>query len=251
MLFIATPMYGGMCTAPYHRSTMALQRELTLAGIDVTWSTPTNESLITRARNNLVSEFLQTQHDYLFFIDADIEFSVKDVHLLWEMDKDVAVGAYRMKQDGAPLTVWKEGILYNIENETHPMKVDYAGTGFMMIKRAVIEKMIGIYKGTEYFEYIYTEEERAQIVAALHQVEKGDMTDLEYEQVIEDIRSRSDMERHKKYALFDTTIQKYYDGQHVYMSEDYTFCKRWRDIEGEIWCHPQIKLTHWGSKGYG
>lgn len=250
-IFFATPMYGGKCDAAFHRSAMMVCRTLTQYNIDFTWSTPWNESLITRARNNLVSEFLQTDFRSMMFIDADIEFTPEDINLLWNLDKDISVGAYRMKQEGAPLTVWMDGVLYNIENDTEPMKVDYAGTGFMMIRRDVIEKMIEEYPETAYFEYIYTEEEKKEMMSAQLEVDRGNMTEEEYIELVKNIRSNSDMERHLKYALFDTMIDNYYDGQNVYLSEDYTFCKRWRQIGGEIWCDPKIKLKHWGQKAYG
>jgi len=42
-------------------------------------------------------------------------------------------------------------------------------------------------------------------------------------------------------ALFDTEMR---DG--LFWSEDYTFCRRWRDIGGEIWVDPEIWLEHVG-----
>ena len=202
-IFFASPMYGAKCFGQFHKSAMETAIELTKAGLPFTWSTPWNESLIPGARNNIVAEFLKTDFQTLFFIDGDIQFSVEDVSKLWNMDKDVSCGAYKMKVDGSLLTVWKDGQLKEIEKSRDPMKVDYAGTGFMLIKRSVIEDMIIQYPETNYEE-------------------KGE-----------------------KYAIFDTMI----DGD-VYLSEDYTFCKRWRDMDGEIWCDPTIKLTHWGLKGF-
>jgi len=202
-IFFATPMYGAKCFGQFHKSAMETAIELTKAGLPFTWSTPWNESLIPRARNNIVAEFLKTDFQALFFIDADIEFSVEDVSKLWNMDKPVSCGAYRNKVDTSKLEVWKDGKLKNIENSKDQMKVDFAGTGFILIRRKVIEDMILAYPEEEYEE-------------------KG-----------------------TKYALFDTMID---DG--TYLSEDYTFCKRYRDMDGEIWCDPTIKLTHWGLKGF-
>ena len=33
----------------------------------------------------------------------------------------------------------------------------------------------------------------------------------------------------------------------IYLSEDYAFCRRWRDLGGEIWLDAQGSLTHSGS----
>lgn len=240
MIFIATPCYGGMCTVHYHRSTMALQQELVRAGIEVVWSTPWNESLITRARNNQVAEFLKTDMTHLLFIDADIEFSVSDVNHLWNLDKDVSVGAYKMKQDGASLTVWKDGKLRRLEG-SDPIKIDYAGTGFMLIKREVIERLIEAHPELAYEEKIYSEKERALMAELRYQADEDFISEEQYEKAIAEMGEVSQI----KYAIFDTLID-----DRTYLSEDYTFCKRWRDLGGEIWCDPKIKLTHWGSKGY-
>ena len=75
-LMIATPMYGGMCTGMYVMgllNTMAIMRELK---VEVRWAHMTNESLITRARNELARAFLASDCDYLMFIDADIGFDL-------------------------------------------------------------------------------------------------------------------------------------------------------------------------------
>lgn len=205
MIFFATPMYGGQCTAGFHRSAMALANELTRQNINYSWSTPYNESLITRARNNIVHEFLQTDHEALMFIDADIEFTPEDVNKLWNLETDVACGAYPMKRKDEKPGVWKNGEIIDLSTlGPDPVSVDYAGTGFFLISRKAIEKMVEVYKGTEY------EEEGI------------------------------------KYALFDTSIK---DG--TYLSEDYTFCERWRNLGGEIILEPSIRLKHWGIKIFG
>ena len=46
-----------------------------------------------------------------------------------------------------------------------------------------------------------------------------------------------------KYALFDTCIDPH---TKEYLSEDYYFCKLWRDFGGEIWADLSISLSHSG-----
>ena len=45
------------------------------------------------------------------------------------------------------------------------------------------------------------------------------------------------------YALFDTMIDPI---DRRYLSEDYTFCRRWQDIGGDIFLDPSISLNHYG-----
>lgn len=141
-LLICTPMYGGVCTAGYFRSCIDLETVLTTLKIQHDWLTTANESLITRGRNTSASTFLKGEWSRLFFIDADIEFKAEDVSALWNMDADVAVGCYPRKELKAQYAAWHRGKIlkaHDMDKIQNPFPVDYAGTGFMMIKRRVFE----------------------------------------------------------------------------------------------------------------
>ena len=73
-IMIATPMYGGMCTGGYALSLLGAWKTLTQLQCETYIATLTNESLITRGRNDLARMFLERDADYLMFIDADITF---------------------------------------------------------------------------------------------------------------------------------------------------------------------------------
>ena len=62
-LFVATPMYGGNAHGMYVKSCLDLQSICSQYGIEVRFSFIFNESLITRARNYLVDEFLRAEGD--------------------------------------------------------------------------------------------------------------------------------------------------------------------------------------------
>jgi len=78
-LFVATPMYGGMCSGPYCRSVSDLRGLCAEAGIPMQTYFLYNESLITRARNMCCDEFLRSDCTHLMFWDADIGAEPKDV----------------------------------------------------------------------------------------------------------------------------------------------------------------------------
>lgn len=141
-ILFCTPCYGGMVTAPHFRSCVNAKEELTKAGIAHDWLIGWNESLITRARNEMTATFLKTSYSHLCFLDADIEFAPEDVAKLWNLQADVAVGLYQMKKVDAPLSAWRNGKMVKIEDcPKEPFEVDYAGTGFMMISRRVFQKL--------------------------------------------------------------------------------------------------------------
>ena len=96
-LFVATPMYGGQCVGLYMKACLDLQAICVRYGMEVRFSFLFNESLITRARNYLVDEFLRSGFTHLLFIDSDILFNPEDVLALLGLDKDVIGGPYPKK----------------------------------------------------------------------------------------------------------------------------------------------------------
>lgn len=142
-ILFSTPCYGGMVTAQHFVSCMALRSELTRMGLDHDWNIGWNESLITRARNEMTAQFLKTDFQFMFWLDADIEFELEDVAKLWNIQADIAVGVYAMKKaDKQWFAAWKDGSLVkDLDQFKEPIEVDYAGTGFMLIKREVIEAL--------------------------------------------------------------------------------------------------------------
>jgi len=237
-LFIATPCYGGMLNEAYFRSVIRTLTFFNKHDIPLAFGTIANESLVTRARNVLLAYFLQSNYSRLLFIDADIEFQVTDVLKLIAHDKDVVVGAYPKK--GVNWQRIKEGIRADADKEFDDKQIaalgsDYAinfkfvnreakqiaiergliklhdaGTGFMCIKRTAIDKMIAAYPELKYNNDLNT---------------SAELNDYFY-------------------ALFDTMLDP---KDKRYLSEDYTFCRRWQDIGGDIWLDPSISLNHYGT----
>lgn len=127
--------------------TFALQQ----AGLEHDWNLGHNESLIHRARNAMTRAFLEGEpkHSHMMWLDADIVFTPGDVAAIWNMcegplNADIAVGVYAMKKrDEQWLAAWVNGALVKDLDQygSEPIEVDFAGTGFMMIKRHVIEDL--------------------------------------------------------------------------------------------------------------
>lgn len=142
-ILFATPCYGGMVTAQHFSSCMTLKEELTRQGIAHDWLIGWNESLITRARNEMTAKFLASDFTHMMWLDADIEYVPEDVCKLDNLQVDIAVGVYAMKKrDKQWFAAWKDGALVkNLDQFKAPIEVDYAGTGFMLIARNVIETL--------------------------------------------------------------------------------------------------------------
>lgn len=152
-ILFCTPCYGGMVHEAHFRSCLNLKESLIQGGLEHDWLTGRNESLVTRARNEMTASFLSTSHSHMMWLDADIEFEPEHVAKLWSMDADIGVGIYCMKKKNEQwFAAWQGGKLVKDLDQfgKEPIEVDYAGTGFMMIRRAVIEKLVetsGTYEG--------------------------------------------------------------------------------------------------------
>jgi len=163
-LFVATPMYGGMNHGLYMKACLDLQGLCMQYGVNVKFSFLFNESLITRARNYLVDEYLhRSDCTHMLFIDSDIHFNPQDVIALLAMDKEVSGGPYpkkAIKWKSVKTAVTKHpdidpGMLEKVTGDyvfnpvkgtaqfsvTEPLEVMEIGTGFMMMKRQVFIKL--------------------------------------------------------------------------------------------------------------
>ena len=247
-IFVATPMYGGMCTGMYTKSSCDLATIASQYGMDVRFFYLFNESLITRARNYLVDEFLRSPYTHLMFIDSDIHFNPNDVLTLAALDKDIIGAPYPKKciawekvrnavdagladEDPSQLEEYTGDFVFNPAGGTseikitEPVEVLEIGTGFMLVAREVFEKFRDAYPQFNY---------------------KPD-------------HNRSENFDGSRYihAFFDTVIDSDAfagdgsSGSDRYLSEDYMFCQWARDLGIKVWMCPWMRLKHMGTYIFG
>lgn len=241
-IFIGTPMYGGQCSGMFTKSTNDLSMLCAKHQIPLKYYFLFNESLVQRARNYIVDEFMRSDCTHLMFIDSDIGFNPRDVLALLAMniqDKenkmDVVTGPYPKKT-----IAWEKvskaselGLAsdnpFKLENYTsdfvfnpvkgmtsfrlgEPVEVQEAGTGFMLISRESLEKYRDAYPELSY---------------------KPDHIRTNQFDGTRDIT-----------AFFDCIIDP---ESKRYLSEDYFFCKKSREIGLKVWMCPWMQLNHVGS----
>jgi hypothetical protein len=205
-LHIGIPCYGGMVSEPTMTSFLRFVLIAQQVGLNWSLDTMVNESLIPRGRNNLMAKMMTNQSaTHFMFIDADIRFQPESILQMIAYDKEVIGGLYPKKS--LPINyvinlkpqVTVQGDIYT---------VDTMGTGFLLFKRQVYEKLIKAHPETKYVDDIGLGKQ--------------------YEPMM--------------YAIFDTEI----DHRGHYLSEDWTFCRRWQALGGEIWAHSKTLLNHIG-----
>jgi hypothetical protein len=234
-IVVATPCFGGTVSQNYMTSVIRLMNHARSAAFDVTLSMLGYDALISRARSILVGAFLDDPAaTHLLFVDADVSFEPEQVERLLRADKDFAGALYPLKsidwdlipqrcvEHGESLRQAALSYVGTFSPEAE-RKQDgdfatgtYVGGGFQLIRRRALERMIAAYPETRFNQ--------------VHSLPKSGT------------RQEAAASPHL-YALFDCIIDP---DTGAYLSEDYSFCRRWRQIGGEIWIDTASRLTHSG-----
>ena len=248
-IFVATPMYGGQCHGMYTKSTADLAKMSQAYEIDIKFFYLFNESLITRARNYCVDEFMRSDYTHLMFIDSDIGFDPNDVITLAALSdqdepddskrRDILCGPYPKKTiawekikravdkgfaDETPgnLEKFVGDYVFNPNTSSTELRLDEpvsvleGGTGFMMITKQAFQKFNDAYPDYSYLpDHVRTKHF------------DGTREIMMYFQ-----------------ALIDPESKRY-------LSEDYMFCQWMQKIGVETYMCPWMKLLHTGSYTFG
>ena len=204
---ICMPCYGGQLTESTFMSFIKWSNTARQLGIEWTMETMTNESLITRARNTLTAKFLTNPDStHLMFIDADIGWEPWHLLVLLDRDVDVIGGLYPMKS--MPIKWCVNGFEGAEEGPNGLQEVTKTGTGFLLIKKHVFDKLKS-HPAVKPFK--------------------------------NDIGLPAELDPHMK-TYFDTAVR-----ENRYYSEDWMFCENWRDIGGKVWVDKRVLLKHTGT----
>ena len=232
-LFVATPMYGGLCTGMYTSGIMQLVGACGQNGMKMYFSFMMNESLITRARNSMAFDFLKSDATHMMFIDADISFNPNDVVRMVQADKDIICGIYPKKEinwvevteavkrgvppdqlqnhTGAFVVNLAHGEDSKTGNINEPIEIANGGTGFMLIKREVFEKLAE--KVPSYTNDMYHAVDTVRKVKIIKE-------------------------------FFATSID---EESNRLLSEDYHFCKIAREAGFKVYAAPWASFGHTGT----
>lgn len=249
VVYILTPCYGSVCYVNYVYSLMMTLEVFRQYKITANVEFCKSDSLVTRARNNLVAKAMNDPNmTHILFIDNDISWEPFDILKLLLHDKNIVGGIYPLKNyhwnkllenngESVKNMIEKKNksqlsdfindenmiqynlLNYNINYKSNEIKIEknltevkHIPTGFMLLKRSVIEKMQEAYPSTKYTDDVHflTEEENKYC-----------------------------------YALFDCGVEDKH-----YFSEDWMFCHRWSKMGGKLWIDISINLTHTGIEDY-
>ena len=219
-VFIPLICYNHTCNTEWMMSILKLVNSASQTGLGMSFYPIFFESLVSRARNAAVAHFLEDEENtHLLFIDSDIIFEPEDVHRLIQADKDVIAGMYPKKYivwDRLKKNPDAERVDFPIGGEIKVTDDDYVEsnylpTGFLMVKREAILKLIAEHPELKY---------------------RNDIDGYGFD-------------NNNFYNLFNAGIRN-----GIYESEDWGFCSLWKESGGQVLIHPDINLKHVGWHEY-
>lgn len=223
-VFLATPCYGQQVTMQYANSLVSLVEDFRARGVSLRRHLSSGDALITRARNNLVNQFLRTGCSHLLFIDSDMEFRPEVVARLLDAGKDIVGAVYPLKRFyieqlpvDRPATVadLMGYVVHELPGGGLRVQGGFAevaavGGGMMLIRRDVIERLV---------------EHNPQLRYRIKPDLLGAAAPVGY-------------------ALFDTMIDP---DTLESLPEDYAFCRRARMAGFRVWADVESQVNHVGT----
>lgn len=211
-LFIALPAYDFKVSLKLAVSLARFTQQAVHHGVAVQIGSICGCSVVSRARNLLAQDLLESECDYLLFIDSDINFEAEDIFRLmaWADDprKGIVAAVPRVRgenkvyiadldyDDNGELTMNGRGLI----------RARRVATAFMLVRREVFVTMAAAHPEWAYYD------------------------------------KRSDR---NLTAMFDFEVT-----EEGYMGEDFLFCDRTRALGFEVWIDPSITLGHMGVQEY-
>ncbi len=215
MVYIAIPN-GGSIKSDVASSLLRETNVLLANGIGSQIDLGVRDSLITRSRDRIVANFMESQATHLLMWDSDIiptepGFVLKLLHA----NLPLVAGTAPFKNDTGHVVVvldeaFKDKVgRFNMPTVNGCVEVKCAGTGIMMIRRDVIGRMMRAHLDKMYV---------CHVPGVIRRVE---------------------------WALFQDAVRDM-----DRLSEDWEFCLRWRDLGEHVYIHPELVFEHIGERAY-
>lgn len=210
-VLFATPAFDSSVRLEFLESLIKTLDLCRVAGIKANFVAVGGDCYVARARNTLVRQFLDTDATHLFFLDADMGWDPEGVLKILYHDREVVGGAYPLKreQEDYPVSLICDADGRGIYDGTL-MEAEWLPTGFLCIRRDVIQGLIALGLAAPY-----------QGAGAFG------------------------MESAQMHNVFECAMD---DGR--WWGEDTFFCRKVRQLGLKIWLEPDIDFKHAGGKVY-
>jgi hypothetical protein len=211
-LFIALPAYDFKVSLKLAVSLARFAQAAPQHGIDIQIGSICGCSVVSRARNLLAQDLLDSTCDYLLFIDSDINFEPEDIFRLMAWGSDPKKGIVAAVPRTRSTDKVYIATLDHDENNDLTMngmglvRAKRVATAFMLVRREVFETLNEAHPEWRYF-------------------------DARCDRTVP--------------CIFDFMLT-----DEGYVGEDFLFCDRAREHGFEVWVDPTITLGHMGVQEY-
>ena len=254
LLYILTPCYNGNCDVNYILSLVKTLDLFNSFNFPISVLFCRNDSLITRARNNLIAKAMTNpKTTHIMFIDSDITWSGIDVMKLVLSNKPVIGGVYPLKSYN-----WNNIMLDN-QNKFNPniietllnkhestvlknviSKEDFIQSSLLKYNVNFLDKVLNVSNNVAKVKHVATGFLMIRRETIVQMMNKFYNT-----KYVDDTGFLEEAENKYAYALFNTDV-----AYNHFLSEDWLFCDRWEKMEGEIFIDVSISLNHIGVNDY-
>ena len=251
-LYILTPLFGGTCHLGYMQSLIATMDLFRTYNIALSIEFCRNDSLVTRARNNLIAKAMHDKDTtHMLFIDGDISWTPMDVLKLLIADKMLIGGCYPLKKYefskllSDPLNPYNTNVIQSIlsrKQNTYLKDVisDEQMLRYNLVKYNLnhISNTLTITRNLAKVRHVATGFMMIQreLIQTMIEAYPSTLYTDDVGFLTPDVAC---------YNLFNCSIEE----GHL-LSEDWFFCSNWGKLGGDIFVDVSINLTHTGTEDY-
>ena len=263
----------GWKRSPFNAQSME-RLVLGCAQLGITLTEDANQvSGVDRARNISIAKALNTDFTHFMFIDSDVSFSAEDIIGMMRSGYDVVGGAYPKKginwkavedavKRGVPhdqLATYATdfvgnaapGVMsgqFNRETGARFVELEELGTGFLMLTRSCIERYIEHWR--DEIAYVTDYEPRGVVHHMVFNCERDPACELEQakREVLDAARCRRRLAQPWEDAAADyrEALKRGSATNGRYLTEDFSFCRRWKMMGGKVMLALDARLAHQG-----
>jgi hypothetical protein len=253
-LYILTPCFASLCYVNYVHCLMATVELFRRFNITIKIEFCKNDSLVSRARNNLIARGM-TDKDatHFLFIDNDISWDPVDILKLIMADKDIIGGIYPLKNYDwnklikDPMNPYNSNIIQSLIKKKNESQLANMVSDAAMIQYNMLRYNIN-YIG-QFLEINNNIAKVRHLATGFMMIKRNTLSCMmkafPSTKYTDDVNFLKPTENEMAYALFDCGVE---DGH--YYSEDWLFCDRWTKMGGDIYVDVSINLTHTGIEDY-
>jgi hypothetical protein len=254
VVYLLTPCFASLCYCTYVQCMMSMQDVFRKLNIPLHIQFCRNDSLVSRARNNLVARAMNDPAmTHIIFIDNDISWSPVDVLKLILANKPLVGGVYPLKRHNwnKLLVKTEDGKNANVIQSWLDRRDKSAVTNGVTDENYLQYNLLN-YNMNYLTNTLSIDQNLAKVkhlATGFMMIQRG-MLEKMFQafpstKYVDDVGFLVGSENDFAYALFDCGVE-----DNHYYSEDWLFCHRWSKMGGEIYVDVTINLTHTGIEDY-